>query len=64
MAKQPIIEIKRRGRSIYGPFTVFRANKNGAPLLTTEVRRFRDINGFMIQSKTRRVIVEFRRRGN
>jgi hypothetical protein len=65
MTRRPIFQYKRWDRpwTIYGPFTVFRASKTGGPLLKTEVRRFRDINGFMIQTKKRRVMVEFRRRG-
>jgi hypothetical protein len=65
MTRRPIIQYKRWDRpwTIYGPFTVFRARKDGSPLLKTEVRPLRDINGFMIQTKKRRIMVEFRRRG-
>jgi hypothetical protein len=65
MTKRPVFQYKRRHHpwSIYGPFTVFRASKDGGPLLKENVRRFRDINGFMLQTKGHRLMVEFRRRG-
>jgi hypothetical protein len=65
MQKRPIIRIQRWTRpwTIYGPFTIFRASKSGGPLLKENVRRFHDINGFMIQTRRYRIQVEFRRRG-
>jgi hypothetical protein len=66
MTKRPIIRWERKTRpgSIYGPFTVFRASKTGGPLLKEEAHGIKDVNGFMIQTKTRKLLVEFRRRGN
>lgn len=65
MTKRPMIQVRRRHNpySIYGRFTIFRAAKDGGPLLREEKQRFRDINGFMIQTKRRRIMVEYRRRG-
>jgi hypothetical protein len=59
-----MITIQKKHLSIYGRFTIFRAAKNGSPLPVETPKRIRDINGFMIQTKTRKIIVVFRRRLN
>jgi hypothetical protein len=63
--KRPVLHVRRRTSpyTLYGPFTWFRAKKDGSPFLKEEKTTWRDVNGFLLQTKRYRVIFEFKRRG-
>lgn len=58
----PHIEVTHKRPSIYGPFTVLRSKKDGRPFLKTEKTTLWDINGFLIQTKKRRILIVFKRK--
>jgi len=63
--QMPRLEITRRRSpwSLYGPFTPFRAKKDGSPYLRDETNSWRGFNGFMIKTKNWKVVFIFRRHG-